>query len=604
MTSEIDDNQYNPSSIIKQAEEKWTNEGNLEAAILVYETTLLEWGDDAMALADNNDAKSYIRDGMASLYLNYANLYRKAKQWKSCEEAYEQATNDALVGSLGRIWLDYARFCEERGRVKAAQNVYRRALSLSSGNGVKDSEEREELWEEFHRMMVESSQKKDLTLEELKQAMKDTSSVIEDVVNLGSVVEEDNGRNGKKRKVGEVGNASDPDGKRIAVDVAQEDVSSVKMDLDGSAKVNPDAASLVSKPGSEAGVKSESVNTTKSSTTVKRLTGAQLELLTASMSKKIEAEATALMSDAASFPPALSAAWVAKDGSNRPSIVSLLFQAKPPSSDMTSGKDGVGPKAALQVVQLLLGGKKEAVDVDPQKDEFDASATVLDLVKCCWAMTAIFELRSKDIMDKLEEKMRRDIERLKGNTENIKIFAKQCETQFQKTIEFLAWESRKILAVQQLLLKRTGVPEMDVTIDENGLAKQRKVCALLHSAVIVREKVGSKAHTALLLNNEGKLKAEVANLPNEQQLPPMQVIPGQPQQSWVPPGSYFQPQQQFFPQQQPQPPMMNMPPPVFPPPPPPPPPPPVLHQQQLQVQGYVPNVQSQQQQHQSFYPMR
>ena len=99
------DGNYDPSPIISEAESKWEKDKDIEGAVLVYQTALLEWGDDAMTGTDDES----LRDGMASLYVAYANLYRKAKQYKSCEEAYEQAVEDPVVGGLGRLWLDYAR---------------------------------------------------------------------------------------------------------------------------------------------------------------------------------------------------------------------------------------------------------------------------------------------------------------------------------------------------------------------------------------------------------------------------------------------------------------------------------------------------------------
>ena len=42
---------------------------------------------------------------------------------------------------------------------------------------------------------------------------------------------------------------------------------------------------------------------------------------------------------------------------------------------------------------------------------------------------------------------------------------------------------------------------------------QRNVCSVLHSAFILRDKVGRKAHVALLRSNEKKLAKELAAIP-------------------------------------------------------------------------------------------
>lgn len=55
------------------------------------------------------------------------------------------------------------------------------------------------------------------------------------------------------------------------------------------------------------------------------------------------------------------------------------------------------------------------------------------------------------------------------------------------------------------------MPVIDITIDENELRTQRNICSVLHSAFILRGKVGVKAHIALLQNNESKLSSELSS---------------------------------------------------------------------------------------------
>lgn len=370
---------YDPNPIIQAAETLWNDKNDLDGAVLTYQTALLEWGDDYYASATATASKNKNEDlvnGMASLYLSYANFYRKAKQFKSCEEAYEQATQDRVVGGLGRVWLDYARFCEERQRVQKAKKVYLRALSYGA---VKDDPDAiEELWQEFHRMMLElpenSNNNNNLSLVDLKAAVQaELQSYAEAESNSSDEVS-------RKRKadtdvITEQGSGSSgqPDAKKVnVVGVASEN--------------NTSTSEIIEAP-------------------IKRLTGAQLELSIASVDKKIDSEANSLITSA--FPTELSAAWMAKDGGNRPSrITPLLFQSNPPSTETASGKDIVGLEVALQITQLLLGkSSPNTENKDNSVNALDKGAVVLDVVKSCWAMTALFELKSKELMEDLEKKM-------------------------------------------------------------------------------------------------------------------------------------------------------------------------------------------------------
>ena len=95
---------------------------------------------------------------------------------------YEQAINCPVAGQSGRIWSEYARFLEERGRPRTAQNIYLRALVGGGGGGedgsgggdprVMDPADRAALWDGFLRMMRSLRKNPDLTLDELKGAAK------------------------------------------------------------------------------------------------------------------------------------------------------------------------------------------------------------------------------------------------------------------------------------------------------------------------------------------------------------------------------------------------------------------------------------------------
>lgn len=273
------------------------------------------------------------------------------------------------------------RFCEERNRIKSAQSLYIRALSINGdevGGAVKDPDEREELWEEFHIMMVNHGGKKDLTLEELKIAVgKQKADVlvnVKDGEDSSDDKSDDNVGPSKKRKV-EIKNNDTEETftKRPALSTIQKEDSLIKSD--------------------------ETTSVYK-----QKLTGAQLELATASLKKKIEAGSQEMLSN--NFPPALSAAWVARDGMNQPTIVTQLFDEKPSSSvESASGKEVLGAHLAFQIVQLLLGKKHETTNSSFEDIDIDAGSSLLNLVQGCWSMVAMFTVKAKNMIDSTEKKM-------------------------------------------------------------------------------------------------------------------------------------------------------------------------------------------------------
>ena len=71
-----------------------------------------------------------------------------------------------IAGSVGRVWLDYARFAQDRDKLRTAQKIYLRSLQA-----VTDEQDRDVLWSEFLEMMRQT--KPDLTMTELKKAVDD-----------------------------------------------------------------------------------------------------------------------------------------------------------------------------------------------------------------------------------------------------------------------------------------------------------------------------------------------------------------------------------------------------------------------------------------------
>ena len=94
-------------------------------------------------------------------------------QFKSATEAYEQAVVCPVAGSVGRVWLDYARFAQDRDKLRTAQKIYLRALvgDTTSPAAVMDEQDRNLLWNEFLEMMKQT--KPELTMAALKKAVEE-----------------------------------------------------------------------------------------------------------------------------------------------------------------------------------------------------------------------------------------------------------------------------------------------------------------------------------------------------------------------------------------------------------------------------------------------
>lgn len=160
-----DPNKYDPTLIIESAQAKLKS-NDLEGGQLVFQTALLDWVDDA-----RETQNFQLKEAVATLWLAYAHFLASAKQFKSATEAYDQAIACPVAGSVGRIYLDFARFAVERNKPRKAQDVYMKALVGSDGQlaAVEDEQDKELLWQEFLSMMQESNPS--LTMDSLRQAV-------------------------------------------------------------------------------------------------------------------------------------------------------------------------------------------------------------------------------------------------------------------------------------------------------------------------------------------------------------------------------------------------------------------------------------------------
>ena len=283
-------------------------------------------------------------------------------QFKSCQEAYEGAVNDEVVKSMGRIWLDYARYFEERNRYAAAQKVYLRALTGGVGNRgvVTDETDREILWEEFLRMMQERKENPSLTMEELKAA-------------IAKEIEMEVSTNMKK-----------------AEEEMDSEAPNIVRSLEGSSTVtSSDTDLLDGRPIKRAKLTEESpaAPLPKLSVEDKKAT-----------SDYVDSQCALLMQVIQLMPQDLQAAWMASDGNASPLRPEPLFAPSPPKLSDASGKDIIGVHNALQLVQLLLKSSNElGKDLD--------GTILLKICKACWAMCALKEAHAAKALADLDKKM-------------------------------------------------------------------------------------------------------------------------------------------------------------------------------------------------------
>ncbi|KAL7449960.1 hypothetical protein ACHAXS_000219, partial [Conticribra weissflogii] len=114
--------------------ELWLGYANLNRRANLYQImTVLPsthgMAEDWYSLVELLVLVSEIRPDAPYFILSFAS----PSQFKSATEVYEQATNCAVAGRVGKIWLEYARFLEERGRPRTAQKIYLRALVGEGG---------------------------------------------------------------------------------------------------------------------------------------------------------------------------------------------------------------------------------------------------------------------------------------------------------------------------------------------------------------------------------------------------------------------------------------------------------------------------------------
>ena len=241
--------------------------------------------------------------------------------------------------------------------------------------------------------------------------------------------------------------------------------------------------------------------------------------------ESIEKETAEAVDRMKELSPDISAAWFARDGDSPPSRPEPpLFTPSPPKFSDATGREVLGDELALKLIQMLL-----------KKDESDQSGTILlDVSRACWTMTALKEKEAAKAIETLDNKMSRDLEALEATLESRASVAGEaalaavqmineaeknnflagCNQIRQQLIDGHAWQFRELLAVQQQILTKAGVPYFDgPTVDASMIHIEANICAFMHSAFFLRARIGEKQHLAMLATQEKRLAEAVKSAP-------------------------------------------------------------------------------------------
>ena len=330
---------HDPRTVESSADIKY-NLGDIDGAKMVYQQALLDWVDDAResSSADTEGMKRAVAD----LWINFAALNRKASRFKGATEAFEGAVSCEVAGRDGKVWLEYAKYQEERKRYKTAQKIYLRALIGDDNSGGRPGAEEAShpmLWEEFLRMARDLNKNPNLSMQDLRDAVEKEHV--------------------SQMKMGD-GGADDGDGPPLKRAKMEDDLAAAVMPMPGQEQ----QAMAIDNP-----------------------------VISAESIEKETAEAVDRMKE---LSPDISAAWFARDGSDPPSRPEPpLFTPSPPKFSDATGREVLGDELALKLIQMLL-----------KKDESDQSGNILlDVCRACWMMTALKEKEAAKAIETLDNKM-------------------------------------------------------------------------------------------------------------------------------------------------------------------------------------------------------
>jgi tetratricopeptide (TPR) repeat protein len=512
----VEPEKYDPNLIIQEANEKLQQNGDLESGSLVFQTALLTWVDDAreysgssISAAGNDNINNTImtidldslKEAIATLWIAYAQYLANANQFKSTFEAYEQAVNCPVARVVGRVWLDYARFAEERGKVRKAENVYMRALvgSGSGGGGgggggggpVTDEQDVEVLWFEFLEMKRRSLNNPDLSLEELQSAIEN------DQFNKSK-----NSATSSPHTTTTDSSHYDP----LAAPPPAKRAKKMGGDLLGEA-----SSSQFSETVSDASQKNKQSNNNVDDSPPQRTYVVTMEAVQAQAAPFLK-----LLQDS-SLPPDVMASWMIRDGTGAAQQPEPpLFQAAPPRLQDPTGKDILGIDLALALNQRLLTPHSGRI--------------VLEVCHGLWTMALFQEKVVHDAMQELNTRIVQAYDSREAELQNrmsvagsaaahaVEIMNANERQAFQQTLtqermlvlQAMAWDFRRLLCIQQQILHKLHVPgfEEGPTVEASALVVQAKICAYLHSAFYLRNRIGEAPHVAMLTKKVKQLEQE------------------------------------------------------------------------------------------------
>jgi len=434
---------YDPTTIIRAAEDKRLK-GDLSGAEMMFQSALLEWNDDAREGAVDPE---YLREAIANLWVSYAEFHKTNKAWKSAMETYEQAVSDQIAGHVGRIWIEYARFSEERGKLITAQNVYLRALvgDANSPPTVLDENEANLLWDDFLTMMQKKNSS--LTLEALQRAVQ------KEHVNKRAQPD-----TAASHEIGE------PSEKRVKMEI-EEPVVQSKTHV-----VTEDAVEA-----EKEGVLS----------------------MTTELAPEVSAEWMARDGDAppqAPEPPLFSP--------TRPKLTD------PSGRDLLGDEMAVAitQKLLSETGNVLLEACSALWFLSAVKEKEQHHA-IEGLDKTLKAEVEKLE-NSHAARLSVSGAARAAVEMM--NASELTGLHESCSQRRRDLLSNYAWEFRKILHLQQTILTKLGVPGFKgPSVDAAALDYQSKICSLLHTAFFLRKNLGEETHKKTLRSQLERLKRDM-----------------------------------------------------------------------------------------------
>lgn len=515
---------YDPNIVIRAAKDKLAA-GDLVGGQTLFQSALLNWVDDAREGGATTSATGFLLDqdslkeAIATLWIAYAHYLMGAKQFKSATEAFEQAIDCPVGGTVGRVWLEYVRFLEERNKPRAAQQIYLRALILKrnstsisdTGGAVKDEQDRNILWHEFLELSKRTTNNPEMTLREFQDKIYEEhqqAQTASDSMSTGG-----------------------PPQKRPRMDAAgTTHPEHDSLNTGGSMEFDPDAPVI--------------------RTHVVTPSDVQLEIQTLSEAMQ-------------SVPndPSFMAAWLVRDGEAPPQPPHpSLFDAAPPKLSDPTGKDLLGENLALAVVQRML---------EP------SGGVVLRVCRALWMWALMKEKSSQDALKKFDVSLREEYEGLQKrlderlsvagaaeeavrmmNEQERQIFETKAQEERQALLTKIAWDLRQLQWASQQVLNKLQMPGFvsnhtsgGTTVDPQELQTQSTVCAYLHSAFFLRRRIGNKAHETMLrtqlerllqfiTDNPSTLPHQVPPSSNTLTTPPMGGMAGAPQPPSYMPASH------------------------------------------------------------------